>query len=238
MQAPVRVFRNVRIRIPGRAERRPDRPGAGAAPTPEPAAARALIPRVIGRSVRGDGATLRRTVADRLGISPRDTVLEAGCGDGRLLLDLVARTPRGLVVGVEPDPWMVRHATARIRRWIERGRARVVSGDTADLSAFPDGFFDKACAVDVVYFWHTPERDLAEIRRVLRPGGRLLLGYVSPGAVPGQAAADIVRCTGEVEGWLRAAGFVDVATTEGARSPAQGALSWTHAVTPDGPASG
>jgi SAM-dependent methyltransferase len=202
-------------------------------PATPPAApdARALIPRVLGRALRGDGAALRRAVGEQLVLSPADAVLEVGCGDGRLLLELVARTPQGVVVGVERDEWMVRHAIARTRPLIERGRVRVVAGESSDLSAFSDACFDKACAIDVVYFWSSPVSHLAEIRRVLRPGGRLLLGYVAPPPGAAVRSDDIVRDRGDVERWLALAGFVEVTslTTHGVHG---GGLTWTQGVRP------
>lgn len=212
------------------------RPRSNVLPSPPAGSARALVDaramlsRVIGRSLRGDGAALRRAVAEQLALAPGDRVLELGCGDGRLLLELVARTPQGEVVGVERDEWMVRHARARTRPLIERGRVRVLAGESTDLSALPDASFDKACAVDVVYFWAEPELHLAEIRRVLRPGGRLLLGYAAAETTAPGTAQDIVRSRAEVERWLEAAGFVGVASRESHVGEARGHITWTQAI--------
>jgi len=192
---------------------------------------RALIPMILGRSLRGDGAALRRAAIAGLAPGPRDTVLELGCGDGRLLLELATRSPLGLVVGVEPDPWMVRHARARTRRFVDQGRVRVLEGSSADLSALPDAAVDRAAAVDVIYFWQQPERDLAEIRRVLRPGGLLLLGYAADPATPPAVGADLVRPAETVERWLRGAGFADVRSGPRREEPGCG-LTWSRGVRP------
>jgi len=210
------------------------RPRSNALPSPAPGPApasedaRAMLSRVIGRPLRGDRAALRRAVGEQLPVASGDRVLELGCGDGRLLLDLAARTPRGEVVGVERDEWMVRHARARTRRLIERGRVRVLAGESSDLSALPDASFDKACAVDVVYFWTKPEEHLAEIRRVLRPGGRLLLGYAAAETASPAAAHDIVRRRGDVERWLDDAGFEDITSLESHVGDGRGLITWTQ----------
>jgi SAM-dependent methyltransferase len=101
---------------------------------------------------------------------------------------------------------MVRHARFRNRRWIERGRAEIEVGSTRDLSRFESGRFQKIYGLHVVYFWEAPLRDLAEIRRVLAPDGRLLLGFGPAELAPGRG--DRARCSVEhVEDWLAEAGF-------------------------------
>ena len=42
---------------------------------------------------------------------------------------------------------------------------------------FATGQFDRACSVNTIYFWPTPEADLAEFHRVLKPGGRAALTF-------------------------------------------------------------
>jgi ubiquinone/menaquinone biosynthesis C-methylase UbiE len=49
-------------------------------------------------------------------------------------------------------------------------------GEAAHIP-YPDQRFDKAFAVHVIYFWPQPQQELREIRRVLRPGGLLVLGH-------------------------------------------------------------
>jgi SAM-dependent methyltransferase len=90
---------------------------------------------------------------------------------------VAARLRRGFAAGIDPSEWMVRHARARNRRWLASGRTEIRVGRSDDLAGFGDGRFDRVYGTHVVYFWSQPWRDLAEIRRVLRPGGRLLLGF-------------------------------------------------------------
>lgn len=143
----------------------------------------------------------------RLDLHRDDVVLELGCGSGRLLAQVAVRTQRGFVAGIDPSPLMVRHARFRNRRLIERGLAEIEVGASGDLSRFGAGRFQKIYGLHVVYFWDAPLRDLAEIRRVLAPGGRLLLGFCpsEPALVPrhNRAHSSVAR----VEDWLARAGF-------------------------------
>jgi SAM-dependent methyltransferase len=91
----------------------------------------------------------------------------------------------------------------------------LVLGCSDDLP-FSDAAFDKALAVHTIYFWPSPERDLAEILRVLVPDGKLVLGF-RPGDDPGFAQgypSEIynIRAAAAVEEAVRSAGFVDVRT--------------------------
>ena len=54
-------------------------------------------------------------VLDRLPLEGDETVLDAGCGSGRLTAELIARLPRGRVVAVDASPSMVELARARLR---------------------------------------------------------------------------------------------------------------------------
>lgn len=190
----------------------------------------ALLGAVVAQSATYDPERVADAALERLAAGPEDHVLELGCGSGRLLFRLAARARRGRVVGIDPSELMVRHARHRNRSWIGAGRARVEQGWSRDLSSFADGCFDRVLGVHVVCFWTEPARDLEEIRRVLRPGGRLLLGFrpTAAGAPEPDPAARTRSARvpiGRVERWLRWAGFTP-SDTQVCGDPQ---LAWVHA---------
>ena len=97
----------------------------------------------------------------------RGTVLEVGAGTG-LNLALYGRGVR--VIVVEPEPTMARTAFGRASR--ARARASALRG-VAEHLPFREGVFDAVVACYVLCSVADPERALAEVRRVLRPGGEV-----------------------------------------------------------------
>lgn len=89
--------------------------------------------------------------------------LEIGVGSGRFA------APLGVQVGVDPSPAMLAHAAAR---GIE------VQTGTAESLPFGDDSFDHALVVTTICFVDSPRQMLSEARRVLKPGGRLVIGFI------------------------------------------------------------
>jgi ubiquinone/menaquinone biosynthesis C-methylase UbiE len=109
-------------------------------------------------------------------------VLDVGCGTGALLRILAGRLPAGVeLAGVDPAPAMLEVGRAALaghpRVWLARA--------VAERLPFRDAAFDLVVATVSFAHWADQPAGLAEIARVLRPGGRLVL-------------ADLVAT-----GWLR-----------------------------------
>jgi SAM-dependent methyltransferase len=129
--------------------------------------------------------------------------LEIGVGSGRFA------APLGVQVGLDPSPAMLDVARSR--------GIEVVQG-TAEALPFADGSFDHALVVTTICFVDAPAQMLAQARRVLKPGGRLVIGFIDRESALGQdylahqdesvfyREATFVSAD-EVERLLREAGF-------------------------------
>ncbi len=170
-----------------------------------------LLAAVRARSAGYGAERVRRALLDRLAVEKRDRVLELGFGSGRLLFAVAARATEGRVAGIEPEEYALRHASRRCERLVREGRVTLLRGTSRDLSAFATDAFDKVYGVHVTSFWDDPLPHLHEIRRVLRPGGRLLLAACAD--EPGLA----------LERGLAVAGFREIGTE------AADELAWTTA---------
>lgn len=99
-------------------------------------------------------------------------VLDVGCGDGTLTAEF-HRKGASFVVGCDPDPRMIAKAAARATA--ERDAMIYLLGRAEHLP-FRDQSFDVVTAVTVLCFVEQRSRAVKEMARVLKPGGRLVIG--------------------------------------------------------------
>ncbi|MFD0339949.1 methyltransferase domain-containing protein [Streptomyces sp. NPDC127117] len=118
------------------------------------------------------GRSYKKRMLDELAIRPGETVVDLGCGPGTDLGTLAeAVTATGTVIGVDHDPAAVDVAGDRTAG---RSNVTVRVGDIHELP-LPDHSVDRARTDRVLQHVADPVRALGEARRVLRPGGRLVM---------------------------------------------------------------
>jgi SAM-dependent methyltransferase len=118
-------------------------------------------------------------------VPPPARVLEVGCGPGWLSIELADRGFE--VTGLDLDPAMIERAQANAER-VSAGRADAprptfLVGDVAALP-FLEVSFDLVVSTFSMHHWSDRHAGLADIWRVVRPGGRILIWDLRPGAVP------------------------------------------------------
>lgn len=104
-------------------------------------------------------------VADALELGPDDNLLDIGCGPGAFLAQHAGTVPQ--VTGLDTSQVMLREAHARLADRVAAGSARLIHADSAKLP-FADAEFTAVTAI-------TAPVNLAEVLRVLRPGGRVVV---------------------------------------------------------------
>jgi trans-aconitate 2-methyltransferase len=167
--------------------------------------------------------TLGREVMERLELRGDETVLDAGCGSGRLTELLVERVPHGRVVAVDVSASMIDAARERLGPDVDLRVADLVGldlgGETVDV-VFSTATFHWIADHDALF---------ASLRGVLRPGGRLVAqcggaGNIASVHAAARQAADDPQFRQYFDGWrgpwnfatpedterrLRAAGFAE-----------------------------
>jgi ubiquinone/menaquinone biosynthesis C-methylase UbiE len=111
-----------------------------------------------------------------LDVQPNDDVLEVGYGPGGLIRLLAERTDAASIRGVDPSPEMRDQATRHNRKAVRDGRVRLELG-TAERTGLPDASVDRVISVRNVAIWPDLEAGVAELRRVLRPGGTIAIAW-------------------------------------------------------------
>jgi len=178
------------------------------------------------RARRPTGAQARKTYGDpifhypnfqvileELALTRDDYLLEVACGGGALLKRALKSGCRAAAIDFSPE--MVRLAQEANRSAVAAGRLEVREADAAALP-FADATFTCAAMTGVLGFLPDPVRVLAEIRRVLKSGGRLVaLGADpelkgTPGAPEPMASRLAFYDTAELEALGRRAGFEQV----------------------------
>jgi len=122
-----------------------------------------------------------------------DALLDAGCGTGNLLQAVGALRPSIALHGVDRSRAML----ARARRRVPG--ASLIEGDLDRPLPWPDASFGAVTCINVLYAVTNLEATLAELLRVIRPGGVLIAS--SPAASPRLAA--LVREHAQAAGWAR-----------------------------------
>jgi ubiquinone/menaquinone biosynthesis C-methylase UbiE len=148
----------------------------------------------------------RRRVMELAGVRPGEDVLEVAVGTGVQLVRIARANPGGRMAGVEPSAGMLRQARRRVDEAGLADRVELIQGSALGLP-FQGGSFDllvNGYMLDLLPRDDIP-RALAEFKRVLRPGGRLVLSNMTKGERPRERIWD----------WLYERGIVLTANCRG-----------------------
>lgn len=108
-------------------------------------------------------------VLERLPLAGDETVLDVGCGTGRLTALLAERLPRGRVIALDRDAGMIEQARAHLAPW--RDRVELIVGDASSL---PERDVDAVFSTATFHWVLDHDALFRSIFRALRPGGRLV----------------------------------------------------------------
>lgn len=149
-------------------------------------------------------------VLEELERGPHRTILDLGCGTGLFAARLAHEFDDSHVVGCDYSRGMLAQARQRADdvTW--------VAGNALDLP-FPAGRFDTVVSTEAFHWFPDPKAALAQIFRILAPGGRLLLALINP---PSPLVSDLARSgsrwlgdpllwptRARMRNWLEGAGF-------------------------------
>jgi ubiquinone/menaquinone biosynthesis C-methylase UbiE len=128
---------------------------------------------------------------DLLDVQPTASALEVGCGPG-VGIQLLARSVlSGHIVGIDPSDEMVGQASARNTKAIASGRVEVRRGSVERLP-FEDHTFHRVLAINSMQVWPDALARLREMRRVMKAGGRIALGFTRHSGQPKSGLTELL----------------------------------------------
>jgi SAM-dependent methyltransferase len=174
-----------------------------------------LIGQVGARLLTSMKAKFYRSMAAELDLQADDELLDVGCGSAKFFTEHAGHVR--YVAGLDASEIQVEMARKRLAERIAGGTAEIVLGDAADLP-WEGSRFSVVTSIDAMKFLPDPEGALAEMHRVLRPGGRAVItmgddSRARVGSAPsGTRNAFGIWCWSDADAarLVEEAGFVDV----------------------------
>lgn len=121
----------------------------------------------------GNGLLIQRTL-DVVAPADGDSILEIGMGNGAFVKELINKATIKYC-GCDYSEDMVALATKNNQDLVDNGKAAFVHADAANIP-FADDSFDKIFSINTIYFWDDAPAIIAEIKRVLKNDGKLIIG--------------------------------------------------------------
>jgi ubiquinone/menaquinone biosynthesis C-methylase UbiE len=107
-------------------------------------------------------------------IGPADHILDIGCGGGANIARMLKLASQGKVCGLDYSELCVTKSARHNRRAVSRGVSEIRCGSVSKIP-WQDSAFDLVTAFETVYFWPDFVNDLREVRRTLKPGGKIFI---------------------------------------------------------------
>ena len=187
--------------------------------------------RIVARVMARETMMENRFALNLLALEDGDSLLDIGCGHGETLFHADAAAKLSSCVGIDFSDVMLRRAKARNRGAVRNRRMEFLRADSRSLP-LADNLFSKSLSVHTVYFWPDPIKHLAEIRRVLKPGGSFVLCFRSTQDKRALATCPSTiyrfRSVHEIETLLAEAGFSTIESH--AEDIGNRLIHWTRSV--------
>ncbi len=121
-------------------------------------------------------AKLNNFIYELLSIEKDDQILEIGSGTGKLTKKILKGIGKGFVESVDFSQAMVSVSKRRNISYLKKGKVKITHGDFNEI-LFENNSFNIICTVNTIYFWDNPYIMAKKINKILKPKGRLLIGF-------------------------------------------------------------
>lgn len=111
-----------------------------------------------------------------LNAEPNDNILEIGMGNGFYVGEILEKSDNISYTGCDYSELMVQESEKFNAGWVARGRAKFIHSNISSLP-FEGNTFNKIFTVNTIYFWDNEQDALSEIKRVIQPDGKFIIGF-------------------------------------------------------------
>lgn len=119
---------------------------------------------------------LNSLVKEILNPENNNKILEIGFGSGKLIHEMAGVITEGIIEGVDFSDSMLNQASKVNRKYISTGIVKLRKGEYGNLP-YDNESFDKLCSVNTLYFLNEPDKCFLETFRVLKHGGKIVIGF-------------------------------------------------------------
>ncbi|MCX7634555.1 MAG: class I SAM-dependent methyltransferase [Syntrophales bacterium] len=133
-----------------------------------------LFGTLYNRRVAGPLTPLYERIGEEVRLLAPLSIMDVGCGPGYFTRRMATLCPEAFVCGIDYSAGQIRFARRSSAQQEHNGQVTFFQGDAMAL-AFRDAVFDVVVSIGSIKHWPNPRRGVEEIRRVLRPGGVLIL---------------------------------------------------------------
>ena len=128
----------------------------------------------VGEKMNEANAYMSTHTYNMLEIKKEDKIFEVGFGNGHFIPYILNKAEQVSYAGIDISQTMVDEASKKNALYIKQGTVELINANVSKIP-FDNNTFDKVCTVNTLYFWENPEKDMKELCRILKPGGKLIV---------------------------------------------------------------
>ncbi len=134
-----------------------------------------LFARKVAKSMNLSNKSLYDLIFKNLQLSDQENILEIGFGNGYFFEQLSQKNQNAQLFGVEISKEMIKQC-AKLNKKIIADKKLEIKHFDGLVFPYGDEMFDKAIAINLIYFWENPIEHIKELNRILKPDGVLYIG--------------------------------------------------------------
>lgn len=130
----------------------------------------------VGENMNSSNNQIYDFLLSTIDIKDNSKILEIGFGNGKFISKFFDINPKIHLTAIDFSDIMCSEAKNNNKEFIDDDKLVIKCEDSLDMS-FPNDSFDKVVAINTIYFWDAIDSHLLSIKRVLKKGGQLIIGY-------------------------------------------------------------